>query len=138
MPSAFSVSGSPVTGNSNITVSGSGNTSQYIRGDGSLASFPSIPQGTITGGGTSGRVTFWNGGTSITSDSGFTFSQADDSITLGKIKVGNGTVSLPSLTFNGDPDTGFYMPGAGQVSLSINGTEVFGFGTAGIGVFVNS
>ena len=30
------------------------------------------------------------------------------------------------------------MPGAGQVSLSINGTEVFGFGTAGIGVFVNS
>ena len=135
---AFNVGGTPVTTSGTLAISMAGNSAQYVRGDGNLASFPSIPQGTITGSGTSGRVTFWNGGTSITSDSGFTFSSSDDSVTLGKIKVGNGTVSLPSLTFSGDTDTGFYKPGAGQISLSINGTEVFGFGTAGIGVFVNS
>ncbi len=97
-----------------------------------------VPQGTVTGVGAANRVAYWASSSQIQSDSGFTFSNTDDSITLGKVKVGNGTEALPSLTFNGDPDTGFYMPGAGQVSLSINGTEVFGFGTLGIGVFINS
>ena len=48
MPSAFSVSNSPVTTSGNISVSGAGTTAQYIRGDGSLADFPSS-----TGGGSS-------------------------------------------------------------------------------------
>lgn len=37
MPSAFSVSGSPLTSNGTINVSGSGTTAQYIRGNGTLA-----------------------------------------------------------------------------------------------------
>jgi len=41
MPSAFVVSNSPVTGSGNISVTGAGTVSQYIRGDGSLADFPS-------------------------------------------------------------------------------------------------
>lgn len=41
MPSAFSVSGSPVTTSGTLAVTGAGTTSQYIRGDGSLATFPS-------------------------------------------------------------------------------------------------
>lgn len=65
MPSAFSVSGSPVTTSGNISVTGAGTVSQYIRGDGSLADFPqggggggasvnyylngSVSQGTIGG-----------------------------------------------------------------------------------------
>jgi hypothetical protein len=65
VPSAFSVSGSPVTTSGNITISGAGTVSQYIRGDGSLADFPqssggggasvsyylngSVSQGTIGG-----------------------------------------------------------------------------------------
>jgi len=44
MPSAFTVSGSPLTSNGTITVTGSGTTAQYVRGDGSLATFPSISQ----------------------------------------------------------------------------------------------
>lgn len=40
MPSAFTVSGSPLTSNGTITVTGAGTTSQYVRGDGSLATFP--------------------------------------------------------------------------------------------------
>ena len=64
MPSAFTVSNSPVTASGNISVTGAGTVSQYIRGDGSLADFPqgggggasvnyylngSVSQGTIGG-----------------------------------------------------------------------------------------
>lgn len=37
MPSAFSVSGSPITGSGTFNVSGAGTTAQYIRGNGTLA-----------------------------------------------------------------------------------------------------
>lgn len=65
MPSAFTVSNSPLTANGTIAVTGAGTVSQYIRGDGSLADFPeagggggasvnyylngSVSQGTIGG-----------------------------------------------------------------------------------------
>lgn len=42
MPSAFTVSGSPITSSGTLTVTGAGTTSQYIRGDGSLATFPDV------------------------------------------------------------------------------------------------
>lgn len=40
MPSAFSVSGSPITDSGTFVVSGNGNSSQYIDGTGSLQNFP--------------------------------------------------------------------------------------------------
>ena len=48
MPSAFNVANSPVTSSGTLTVTGAGLTSQYIRGDGTLANFP-----TNVGGGSS-------------------------------------------------------------------------------------
>jgi hypothetical protein len=48
MPTAFTVTNSPVTTSGTIAVTGAGVVSQYIRGDGSLANFP-----TSTGGGSS-------------------------------------------------------------------------------------
>jgi len=42
MPSAFSVSGSPVTNSGTLAVSASGTTSQYINGAGGLTTFPSL------------------------------------------------------------------------------------------------
>ena len=48
MPSAFSVSGNPITTAGTLAVTGAGTVSQYIRGDGTLANFPSS-----TGGGAS-------------------------------------------------------------------------------------
>jgi len=47
MPSAFTVSNSPLTSNGTISVTGAGLVTQYVRGDGSLADFP-------TGGGGGG------------------------------------------------------------------------------------
>jgi hypothetical protein len=48
MPSAFTVTNSPVTSTGTLTVTGAGLVSQYIRGDGTLANFPNS-----TGGGSS-------------------------------------------------------------------------------------
>jgi hypothetical protein len=48
MPSAFTVSNSPVTTSGVIGVVGAGTTAQYVRGDGSLATFPILPGGGIT------------------------------------------------------------------------------------------
>lgn len=48
MPSAFSVTGNPVTTSGTLAVTGAGTVSQYVRGDGTLANFPNS-----TGGGSS-------------------------------------------------------------------------------------
>jgi hypothetical protein len=56
MPSAFTVANSPLTANGTIAVTGAGNTGQYVRGDGTLANFPS------TGGG-GGQIFYFNGNT---------------------------------------------------------------------------
>ena len=42
MPSAFTVSNSPLTSNGTIAVTGAGSTAQYVRGDGTLATFPTL------------------------------------------------------------------------------------------------
>jgi hypothetical protein len=48
MPSAFTVSGNPITTTGTLAVTGAGVATQYVRGDGSLANFP-----TTSGGGAS-------------------------------------------------------------------------------------
>jgi hypothetical protein len=55
MPSAFIVANTPITTSGDIDVTGAGTTSQYVRGDGSLANFP-----TSLGGGAS--VSFYLNG----------------------------------------------------------------------------
>ena len=42
MPSAFTVTNSPLTSNGTIAITGSGNTLQYVDGTGALQSFPSL------------------------------------------------------------------------------------------------
>lgn len=58
MPSAFSVSNSPIISSGDIEVTGAGLASQYVRGDGTLASFPDVA------GGGGGQVYYLNGGIS--------------------------------------------------------------------------
>jgi hypothetical protein len=45
MPSAFTVTNSPITTTGDIAVTGAGVASQYVRGDGTLANFPSTSGG---------------------------------------------------------------------------------------------
>ena len=47
MPSAFSVSGSPITSSGTFTVTGSGNNTQYIDGTGALQSFSDTSANTV-------------------------------------------------------------------------------------------
>jgi hypothetical protein len=42
MPAAFAVANSPLTSNGTLEVTGAGTVDQYVRGDGTLASFPSL------------------------------------------------------------------------------------------------
>lgn len=48
MPNGFTISGSPITTSGTLLVTGAGTTSQYLRGDGTLATFPTIGSGTVT------------------------------------------------------------------------------------------
>jgi hypothetical protein len=71
MPSAFSVANSPITSSGDIAVTGAGVVSQYVRGDGSLANFPSS-----TGGGAS--LSFYlNGSVAQGTFGGIAFKEMD-------------------------------------------------------------
>ena len=76
MPSAFTVAGSPVTTAGTLAVTGAGNTGQYIRGDGTLANFPS------TGGG-GGQIFYFNGNISQGTIGGNSFFQLGTSANTG-------------------------------------------------------
>jgi hypothetical protein len=58
-------------------------------------------------------------------------------ITIGGMKqvlTSNGTVSLPSLTFNGDADTGLYRIGADNIGITTGGTKRVQISSAGLAV----
>jgi hypothetical protein len=77
MPSAFNVANSPITTAGDIAVTGAGLASQYVRGDGSLASFPDIA------GGGGGQVYYFNGGISEGTIGGDAFYQMSTAANLG-------------------------------------------------------
>jgi len=77
MPSAFTVTNNPVTTSGTLTVTGAGAVSQYVRGDGSLANFP-----TSSGGGSS--LSFYlNGSVSQGTFGGVAFKEMDRTPILG-------------------------------------------------------
>ena len=77
MPSAFSVANSPITSSGDIAVTGAGVVSQYVRGDGSLANFP-----TSTGGGASLSY-YLNGSVAQGTFGGVAFKEMDRTPILG-------------------------------------------------------
>jgi len=77
MPSAFTVTNSPITSSGDIAVTGAGLVSQYVRGDGTLANFPAS-----TGGGAS--LSFYlNGSVSQGTFDGVAFREMDRTPILG-------------------------------------------------------
>jgi len=103
MPSAFTVTNSPVTTSGNISVVGAGTVSQYIRGDGSLADFP---QG---GGGGGASVNYYlNGSVSQGTIGGIAYTE------LSKVPIlGTGT----DFTINADGYIASFITDAGDPSL---------------------
>jgi hypothetical protein len=77
MPSAFTVTNSPITSSGDIAVTGAGAVSQYVRGDGSLANFP-----TSSGGGSSLSF-YFNGSVSQGTFGGVAFREMDRTPILG-------------------------------------------------------
>lgn len=77
MPSAFTVTNSPITSSGDIAVTGAGLVSQYVRGDGTLANFPSS-----TGGGSSVNY-YLNGSISQGTFGGTTYYQMSKTPILG-------------------------------------------------------
>jgi hypothetical protein len=77
MPSAFTVTNSPITSSGDIAVTGAGLVSQYVRGDGTLANFPNS-----TGGGSSANY-YLNGSVSQGTFGGTTYYQMSKTPILG-------------------------------------------------------
>lgn len=78
MPSAFTVTGSPITTAGSFTVAGAGSASQYIDGTGSLVNFPSLNVGTVTSVGFSAGTGISLSGTNpITSSGTITITNSD-------------------------------------------------------------
>lgn len=138
VPAAFSVSGSPITTSGTLAITGAGTTSQYIRGDGTLATFPSIPSGTVTSVAasiTGAAITI--GGSPVTTSGTLAFTFAGSSSqyirgdgSLATLPGGTGTVTSVALTVpsafsvSGSPVTTagtLAITGAGTTSQYIRG-----------------
>jgi len=113
MPSAFSVSNSPVTSSGTLTVTGAGSTAQYIDGTGALQTFPTLDnyQYWVLSDGTTS--------TNITSTATATFQGTANEIEVGE-SSGTITIGLPDdvtiageLTVNGTGQSSF----GGQVTI---------------------
>jgi hypothetical protein len=77
MPSAFTVTNSPITSSGDIAVTGAGSVSQYVRGDGTLANFPA------SSGGGSSLSFYLNGSVSQGTIGGVAFREMDRTPILG-------------------------------------------------------
>jgi hypothetical protein len=77
MPSAFTVTNSPLTSNGTIAVTGAGTVGQYIRGDGSLADFPS------SGGGGASVSYYLNGSVSQGTIGGIAYQEVNKTPIIG-------------------------------------------------------
>jgi hypothetical protein len=98
MPSAFSVTNSPITSSGDIAVTGAGTASQYVRGDGQLATFPS-------GGGGGSSVNYYLNGSIAASVA--TYQQMSNTAIIGAgtdfTLTGNGLIAQ-FLTDVGNPN----------------------------------
>ena len=119
MPAAFSVASSPVTTSGTLTVTGAGTTSQYIRGDGTLATLPGgFTSFDITGG--SGSAQTITDGNTITLAQGTgisTVAGATDTVTITNTDTG----SSQNIFKNVASDSGTAVADNNNDTLTITG-----------------
>lgn len=98
MPTAFSVANSPVTTTGTLAVTATGNTSQYIRGDGALGILPE------NSGGAGGVIYYFNGNTASSIAGSFEMSKTPDTgIPANFSKTGDGLIASFATNIN-DPN----------------------------------
>ena len=85
VPSAFSVTGSPITSSGTLAITGAGLASQYIDGTGALQAFPSVGSGTVTSVATAGLIS----GGAITTTGTVTTSMNTNKL-VGRSTIGTG------------------------------------------------
>lgn len=78
MPSAFAIGGSPITTSGTLAVTATGNATQYIRGDGALADFP-----TSAGGGGASVSYYLNGSVNQGTFGGNVYYEMDKNAVIG-------------------------------------------------------
>lgn len=138
MPSAFTVTGSPVTGASTLSVSGAGTTSQYIRGNGTLATTDtgmipnfhlkvrSLLTGTspITFNQTTGLIGINNANTSGTkgaaSFNSASFADNGSGLISLNTPVSSGSCTNCNLTLGSDGRVYLYSNGSGGSSIAVD------------------
>lgn len=127
-PSAFTVSGSPVTSTGTLSFTGAGTISQYIDGTGSLRTFPTLPTGTVTSVGVS-STDLSVAGSPITSSGVITLDINNNAVTNAKLRDSVGTSVIGrSANTTGDPSD--IVAGTNAHVLRRTG-DVLGFGTIG-------
>ena len=148
-----SVSGATVTDNAGqfTTITGgtvnftnitgvSGTFTSRISGatvTGTSGQFTTITATTITG--TTGVFTTSISGATISGDAGlFNTISGNQGVFNSSLSVPSGTAASPSISFNGDPNTGIYSSGADAVAISTNGTGRVFVTSTGVGIGTTS
>ena len=143
-----SVSGATVTGDAGQFTTITGGTAQFTNITGVSGTFTSrISGATVTG--TSGQFTTLTATTGVfTSVSGGTVSgdvglfntiSGNQGVFNSSLSVPSGTAASPSISFNGDPNTGIYSSGADAVAISTGGSgRLFVDASGRVGVGTNS
>jgi hypothetical protein len=141
------VSGATVTGNAGQFTTITGGTVNFANITGVSGTFTTRLSGAIVTGNTAqfttatavtGVFTTSISGATVTGDLGLFNTISGNQVVLATgLSIPSGSASSPSISVNGDPNTGLYSPGADQVAISTNGTGrlfVDASGSVGVGV----
>jgi hypothetical protein len=126
---------------SNVTFKGAATSGHLLKpGEANLlawngSDFIDIEQGDVTGpaSATDNAVVRFDGTSGkLVQNSAVTIADTTGDIeTSGKISVGDGSASLPSITNTGDTNTGIFFPNADEIGFAVNGNEELRITSAG-------
>jgi len=126
------VSGATVTGNAGQFTTITGGTVNFANITGVSGTFTTRLSGATVTGNTAqfttatavtGVFTTSISGATVTGDLGLFNTISGNQVVLATgLSIPSGSASSPSISVNGDPNTGLYSPGADQVAISTNGT----------------
>tara|TARA_B100001778_G_scaffold334976_1_gene350073 strand:+ start:12101 stop:14899 length:2799 start_codon:yes stop_codon:yes gene_type:complete len=101
---------------------------QVLRWNNSNSDFDWVTMADVfTGGGSSGQVAYYTGSTALGGEAAFAYDSGTNILTVDTISLSLGAVGTPSLTFQGDTNTGIYSPSADILTISAGGAAIVDF-----------